>query len=99
MEACLPTGSESDEGWDKPKASMAISHHWAWSMVEWWSLAHESSLSKILVRPYGASFAAGNSAVLPVCFMNHRLPNGMSEWCGRTAGVIPPPTPLEGEIP
>jgi hypothetical protein len=24
--------------------------------------------------------------------MNRRMPNGTSVWCGRTAGVIPPPT-------
>jgi len=26
--------------------------------------------------------------------MNPRMPNGTSVWCGRTAGVIPPPTRL-----
>jgi len=26
--------------------------------------------------------------------MNRRMPNGTSAWCGRTAGVIPPPTRL-----
>ena len=34
----------------------------------------------------------GYSSPLPVCFMNLRMPNGTSAWCGRTAGVIPPPT-------
>ena len=28
--------------------------------------------------------------------MNRRMPNGTSVWCGRTAGVIPPPTDFVG---
>src|SRR6267154_374253 len=86
MEACLPTGSESDEGRDKQRASVAIRHQWAWSMVEWRRLAHEPSLSQVLVRPYGAGFAAGSSAALPVCFMNRRMRNRMSGGVGGRQG-------------
>ena len=40
----------------------------------------------------GLGFVDGYSSTLPVRFMNRRMPNGTSSWCGRTAGVIPPPT-------
>src|ERR1700694_1647603 len=61
-------------------------------MVERRCLAYEPSLSQELVRPHGAGFVAGCPTTLPVCFINRRMPNGTSAWCGRTAGVIPPPT-------
>jgi RNA-directed DNA polymerase len=66
--------------------------NWTRSVVEWRRATHEPRLPQGLVRPYGAGFAARNSAALPVCFMNRRMPSGMSEWCGRTAGVTLPPT-------
>ncbi len=62
-------------------------------------LAYEPSLPQVLVRPHGAGFVAGHSSTLPVCFMNRRMPNGTSAWCGRTAGVIPPPTRLVNHHP
>src|ERR1035441_10810831 len=55
-------------------------------MVEWRRVSHEPSLSQVLVRPYGAGFAAGNSAALPVCFMNRRMPNGTSGGVGGRQG-------------
>jgi len=63
-------------------------------MVERRCLAYKPSLSQILVWSQGAGFAGGHSPALPVCFMNRRMPNGTSVWCGKTAGVIPPPTRL-----
>jgi hypothetical protein len=55
-------------------------------------VAHEPSLSQVLVRPYGAGFAAGYSAALPVCFMNRRMRTRMSGGVGGRQGVTLPPT-------
>ena len=63
-------------------ASMAIGHQRPWPVVEQRRLAHECRLPKVLVRPYGAGFVAGNSATLLVCFMNRRMPNGTSGGVG-----------------
>ena len=51
----------------------------------WWNggASHMNArLSEVLVRPHGAGFVAGNSATLPVCFMNRRMPNGTSGGVG-----------------
>jgi RNA-directed DNA polymerase len=53
---------------------------------------YEPCLPQVLFRRHRAGFIAGYSSMLPVRFMNRRMPNGTSAWYGRTAGVIPPPT-------
>src|SRR5271169_4686580 len=75
MEARLYTGEESDASWYRPEASVAVDHQWVWPVVEQRRLAYERRLSQVLVRPYGAGFAAGTAAALPVYFMNRRMRN------------------------
>ena len=78
MEARLSASAESDEGRDRYGSGVEVGHQRAGPMVEWRRLAHEPSLSQVLVRPHGAGFVVGYSATLPVCFMNRRMPNGTS---------------------
>ena len=82
MEAHLHTGEEPEASGAGGSASVAIGHQRAWSVVEQRRLAHECRLPEVLVRPYGAGFVAGNSATLPVYFMNRRMPNGTSGGVG-----------------
>jgi hypothetical protein len=68
------------------RTSVAISHQWAWPMVERRRIAHERRLPEVLVRPHGVGFVAGNSATSYTCFMNRRMPNGTSGDVGGRQG-------------
>src|SRR5215469_2294956 len=92
METRSHAGAQPDEGRDRSGSGVDVGYQRARPVVERREHAYEPSLSQILVRPHGAGFVVGHPSTLPVGFMNRRMPNGTSVWCGRTAGVIPPPT-------
>ncbi len=78
LEARLQAGRKSE-------ARLAVGHEWAQPLVERWQLAHECSLSQVLVRPYAARLPAGCSAALLVRFMNRRMRNRKS---GGVGGIV-----------
>ena len=49
MEACLRAGEGTDEAWTGKGTSAEISDEWTRTLVERWGLAHERSLSEVIL--------------------------------------------------
>src|SRR5262245_18143018 len=75
MESDVRAGKGPDEARTGEGSSAEVSDEWTRPLVEGWGLAHERSLSEVLLRSLRFVFAARSTVQTPAYFVNRRLRN------------------------